>query len=284
MGQPNQKFASAAPLNHFYIVLDSETYKAIEQNPFLRGEFAVSEGRTTTRTDVSYTGVYFYGTNTYFEFFDSATTNMGKLSDSGIALGVDKAGSLDAFIRPGSILSRRDAPITRGFAGKQVPWFYMAVPTNIPAEAGLRFWVMEYHPRFLAEWNPESNEKNPGVSRREILQRYARVLKGVAAKPVSFRSEPYFQDVVTITLALNEPATRSLVELGQLLGYRHRTGEHNTTLTGQDIELRIVPETSTARGIREITMRVNGKPTQNEFRFGKSVLTFQGNGLATWTF
>ncbi len=35
-GQPSAKFNAPAPLNHFYIVLDSETYKAIEQDSFLR--------------------------------------------------------------------------------------------------------------------------------------------------------------------------------------------------------------------------------------------------------
>ncbi len=302
MGWPNQGLPSRAhlnspvPLNHFYIVLDSETYKAIEQDPFLRGEFAVSEVRTTTRTDISYTGVYFYGTNTYFEFFDAATTNIGKLADSGIALGVDTAGTLEIFKPPSSPvkspstapaakLTLLEAPITRAFAGKQLPWFYMAVPTNIPADAGFRFWVMEYHPRFLVEWNPDPDMKDPGVRRSEILQRYARVIKDTSPKPTSTRGKPYFGDVVAITIALNEVATKSLIELGRLLGYSERTNKDHSTLTGLDIELRIIPETPTVRGIQQITMRVTGKPAkQSVFRFGKSVLKFQGNDLATWTF
>lgn len=284
MAQSNQKLAPLTPLNHFYIVLDSETYKAIEQDTFLRREFAVNELRTTTRTDISYTGVYFYGANTYFEFFDAATTSIGKLSDSGIALGVDQTGILQAFKpTPGqqpsdSKLSLLPAPITRGFAGKQVPWFYMVVPTNIPADAGVRFWVMEYHPSFLTEWNAQPGMKNPGMTRREVLKRYAAVLKDTPQKP-------YFEDVVAITLAMNKVTTRSLIELALLLGYRERTSDNTTTLTGPDIKLRIIPERSTVRGIQQITMRVNRKPAkQSEFRFGKSVLKFQGNGFATWTF
>ena len=53
-------------LNHFYVVLDSPTYKAIERNGFLRKRFAVNEKRTTTNAEMSYTGLYFYGINTYF--------------------------------------------------------------------------------------------------------------------------------------------------------------------------------------------------------------------------
>jgi hypothetical protein len=52
------------------------------------------------------------------------------------------------------------------------------------------------------------------------------------------------------------------------------------------MELRLIEQTETARGIQEITMRVRRQPKeQAEFRFGtKSVLRFRGNGLATWSF
>ena len=53
-------------LNHFYIVVDSATYKEIEQSPFLHQEFAATERRTTVRKDMSYTGLYVYDANTYF--------------------------------------------------------------------------------------------------------------------------------------------------------------------------------------------------------------------------
>jgi hypothetical protein len=79
-GQTNVKLPSV-PLNHFYVVLDSATYKAIEQSPFLRKEFAVNEQRTTTRTDISYTGVYFYGTNTWpLPYSLDSRYNLGKFN------------------------------------------------------------------------------------------------------------------------------------------------------------------------------------------------------------
>ena len=81
-------------LNHFYVVLDSATYKDIEQSAFLRREFAVTEQRTTVRTDMTYTGLYFYGTNTYFEFFDVSSDASSQVGFGGIALGVDQQGEL----------------------------------------------------------------------------------------------------------------------------------------------------------------------------------------------
>lgn len=265
-------------LNHFYIVLDSATYKAIEQSPFLRREFAINEQRTTTRTDISYTGIYFYGINTYFEFFDASATAIGKLSDSGIAFGVDQRGGLEVIkTELASDFFVRD-PITRGVEGKQVPWFYMAVPRNLPSNSGLRFWIMEYHPRFLAEWNPRSTD-NEGITRKEILARYADVLKDSPSKP-------YLKDVVAMTIAVDAPTQKSFVDLCKQLGLSAHFNGTTTTLKGDGFELRIIPQTATVRGIPEITLRVAGKPDkQTEFRFGeKSILRFQGDGLAKWTF
>jgi hypothetical protein len=266
----------AVPLNHFYLVTDSETYRAIEESPFLRKEFSVNEKRTTTRTDISYTGVYFYGVNTYFEFFDAGSTTMGKLHDSGIALGVDRLGALETIRTRLASEFVVGEPITRGLEGKQIPWFYMGVPRNFSMGSGLRFWLMEYHPRFLNEWNARSNEKGQGISRKEILKRYADVLKDSQEKR-------YLKDVIGLTIALEDP-TR-FIELCRLLGYRQQIKGTTTILKGENITFTIIPQTTAARGIKEILMQVNGEPAQREFHFGaRSILRFQDGGLAKWSF
>ena len=267
-------------LNHFYVVIDSNTYKDIEQSPFLRREFAVTEQRTTVRTDRSYTGLYFYGTNTYFEFFDVASDTSRQVGFSGIALGVDQSGELQAVAKELSANFPLDQEtITRQYNGKQLPWFYDGKLKDFPLGSSLAVWFMEYHPRFLGEWNPQPGGRNQGIRRKQILQRYAAVLKDVPAKP-------YFEDVVALTVAVNDESRKKLAELGKLLGYSERIVGDAVVLKGPDIELRLVPQTDESRGIQEITMRVTRKPKdQTEFRFGtKSVLTFRGNGLATWSF
>ncbi len=279
VGKMTATLLSPIPLNHCLIVLDSATYKAIEQDPFLRREFAATEQRTTTRTDMSYTGLYFYGANTYFEFFDAANQSIGRLGDSAIAFGVDQVGALEAIKTELVSEFSVGQAITREFGGKQVPWFYMSVPKSFPPDSGLRIWVMEYHPRFLSDWNPLPGGKDQGVSRRQVLQRYTSVLKDTPPKP-------YLQDVVALTVAVNETTQSRLIDLGKLLGYRQRVAGTTTVLEGPDIELRLIPQTSQARGVQEITMRVNRRPDkQSEFRFGaRSVLRFEGGGLARWSF
>ena len=267
-------------LNHFYVVLDSATYKDIEQSPFLRREFAVTEQRTTVRTDRTYTGLYFYGTNTYFEFFDVSSDTSTQVGFSGIALGVDRVGELQAASSEiSSSFAVKQETITRQYNGKQVPWFYMGEQKDFPLGSRLAVWFMEYHPRFLEEWNSQPGTHNQGITRKQILQRYGAVLKDIPAKP-------YLEDVVALTLATDDVNRKKLAELCKLLGYSEQIVGDAQVLKGPDIELRLLPQTEESRGIREITMRVRRKPAeQDEFRFGaKSVLKFQGNGLATWSF
>ena len=261
-------------LNHFYLVLDSVTYSAVECDRFLRGEFAVSEQRTTVRTDRTYTGLYFYGVNTYFEFFDVAKEPGHRAGDSGIAFGVEQPGAIN------SLQSRlgADPPIlvTRQSGKIQGPWFFMLKTLNHPLESGMSSWIMEYHPRFLAEWHPKGNES--GISRRQILQRYAVILR---AQP----APTYFQDVTEITLAAEKEVTTCLVEHCKLFGYRFHNDGETAILEGLDIGLRLVPETSARRGVQQITFRVSSVPHQTVFHFGpKSVLRFHDNGTATWVF
>ena len=281
-GMPTQAQSKLPPvfLNHFYIVVDSTTHTDIEQSPFLRREFAATEQRTTVRTDISYTGLYFYGTNTYFEFFDVSSGASSRFGFGGIALGVDQEGGLQAIARDlHESFSVDQQPITRQYDGKQVPWFYTGEPKSFPKNSPFVVWLMEYHARFLNEWNPMAGARAQGITRKQILQRYTAVLKDIPAKP-------YLEDVVALTVALDEERQKKLSEVCKQLGYSQRSVGDAMLLKGPDIELRLVQQTEEARGIREITMRVNRKPKdQSEFRFGaKLVLRFRDDGLATWSF
>jgi hypothetical protein len=262
------------PLNHFYLVLDSKTYADIENSAFMRKEFAPSETRTTVRADRTYTGLYFYGINTYFEFFDVAKEPR-RQGDSAIAFGVDELGA-EQKLQP---LIQAEPPhlITRQLGSVEYPWFWMLTPAGFSLDSGIATWVMEYDPRFLAEWHSESKDGSSGISRQSILQRYAAVLKEKPAHPV-------LQDVLAIMLALNEQTKARMSEICAAYGYRSRQEAGAVVFENGDFTLRLIPETATQHGIQQITLRVSDKQ-KREFRFGtKSVLTFHGDGTANWIF
>ena len=279
-GQNKKGLPFPVPLNHFYIVLDSDTYKAIVESDFLRKQFAVSELRTTVRTDLSYKGVYFYGANTYFEFFDVSMGGFGPVGSGGVALGVDQSGGLDILkTELASDFEARKMPVTRPYDQKQVPWFFSAYPKNYSLSSPLRFWIMEYHPDFLSAWNPEAGNPDRGMSRGRILARYAKVLNTDPASRL-------LEDVVALEIAVDKATEKRFGELCQALGYSLHKEPGATIVKGPEITLKLIPETEPARGIRAITMRVRRAPEAGtDFNFGpKSSLKFQTNGTAIWSF
>ena len=264
-------------LNHFYVVLDSSTFSAIEQDAFLRRQFAVNENRTTTNADMTYTGLYFYGVNTYFEFFDIANSPVHHVGDSAIAFGVDQAGSIQVLHeRLGPRLETSVKSVTRLYDGKQIPWFFMATSRDLPYESELSCWIMEYHHEFLGRWNPQLRGSNSGISRKEILQRYSAILEPV--------KEPTLEDVIGLTVAADPRVTSSLIDLCLKLGYQAERKENEVALRGPDFVLRLIPAVESVRGIREIKMRIrDARDSVMERQLEKSVLKFVGTS-AIWSF
>jgi len=262
-------------LNHFYLTLDHATFTAVQSDPFLRREFAVTEERTTVRKDRTYTGLYFYGTNTYFEFFDADTETQRRVGDSAIAFGVEEQGASDKL---GQALGTQPVTITRQLAGVDIPWFLQMMPKGISLESGISTWVMEYHPRFLPEWHPEAGG-GAGITRREVLHRYKAVLTGGPA-------QPYLTDVVAIRLAASAQVTRQMIDLSKIFGYGLKIDGDTAVLHGPDFEIRIVPASGSTHGIREVSLRLRQTPANNrELRFGSnSVLSFHSDGRANWSF
>lgn len=247
---------SAIELNHFYVTVDSATYAAIEQNAFLKQEFAAFEKRTTVRADRSYTGIYFYGTKTYFEFFDS-NREQRAVGETAVAFGVDAQGAM-----PSVEGAHRDL-ITRGWNGRQIPWFYRLSPVPQLAR-GLESWVMEYTPEFLAQWRPEGGV-GQGVTRAEVLKRYKSVLAETPA-------DSYLDDVTGLTLAL--PAD----EMERMMHWMEQVKPAVT--------IRFLPMGTGPHGLRSVSFRLRKAPAERmTLRFGaRSVLTLRPDKTAIWEF
>lgn len=249
-------------LNHFFLTVDPQTYADIERSAFLKTQFAPFEQRHTVRTDSSYTGTYFYGKNTYFEFFNSEQSKR-RPGDSAIAFGVDQAGGNAALAA--MLPNSNRTVVTRGFEGRQLPWFDMLVVFGLRSMAG-RFnsWVMEYHPDFLRDWNPRPG--GAGITRKAVLSRYVAVLKETPATPL-------LEDVTAITVALDEATAK-------------RFEDQNRAFGPLDFDLEIIRAAGDDFGIREVRFRTSGLPNgAREYRFGpKSVLRFDSGQSAVWSF
>ena len=265
-------------LNHAFVVPDEATYEAIRANDFLRNEFGVNEERTTQRTDIRYTGIYFYGTNTYFEFLKPDERN--HTGASKVAFGVDNAGELAALAAAlkAKGITTETVPITRPDpSGKQVPWFEMMDrESSIPS---IGVWTLEYVPEFLREWHTET-AAHEGIRRADILARYAAVLK----KPPSDR---LLQDITAITLHFHaagiEPSIKECLALGMRVSGR---GTRLAVCEAPDVrfELKTVPADQ-PQGIAAFHFALRrAKPGMKSLSLGTTRLVFGPAARATWHF
>jgi hypothetical protein len=270
-------------LNHFFVTIDAESYKAIEASAFLRDEFAPFEQRTTVRQDITYTGSYFYGEHTYFEFFEAGHSLGRETGASGLAFGVEAVGAsprvqarLEAALgSPVEVL-----PITRRVTDRDVDWFYMTVVENDPLTAVLQTWMMEYRDSFLQDWYGELKPATRGITRAEILERYAAKI-GEGDK----RRQKLLENVVEITLALPDTDRARLVKMCEALGYRVVAMPSGSRLEGPQVAFNLVAATSDARGITAVKFSLrHAKQGEKLYRFGHTVLQFNDDRTAVWTF
>jgi len=263
-------------LNHFFIVVDEDTFEDIQSNDYLKDTFAVTESRTTTRNDAEYSGFYVYGENTYFEVLTKSESSW----QSGIFLSGDHEESL-ANSKHGSLsqLYVVPDPITRQFDSGQVPWFYIATNFGYPRASALGMGIMQYHPDYLSRFYPEHEPMSRGVSRKEVLTRYASIVE-------TSQQERLFQDVTGISVTATEQERVALVRIFEALDYLSRKDADSRVLNSDHFELRVSSATNSSSKINEVRMKLNREiPEEMTLYFGShSRLKISASGEAIWSF
>src|SRR5690242_17022343 len=260
-------------LNHFFATIDAESYKAIESSAFLRDEFAPFEQRTTVRQDITYTGSYFYGEHTYFEFFEAGRGLGREVGASGLAFGVETVGASPRVqARLNAALDSPVAvmPITRRVTDRDVNWFYMTTARSESPNALLQTWVMEYRDGFLQDWYGELKPATRGITRAEILERYAAKI-GEGDK----RRQKLLEDVTEMTVALPDAERARLLKACEAFGYRAVAAPSGLRLEGPQVVLNLVAQTSAAVGITAVKFSLrHARQGEKSYGFGKTVLQF----------
>ncbi len=263
-------------LNHLYVVVDRETYDALAGSDLLRETIAVSEERTTKRADLSYTGLYFYGGRTYFEFLAPQAAAGLVEGGTGIAFGLETEGSIDGFA---SRLEERKvktqlAPITRELEGAQVPWFRILGVEMPPSP--LNVFAMEYEPRFLASWHASLPPAGAATTRAAVLERYA-----AALGRSELRASAPFGDVREVRLALADAQRERLLAVCEAAGFEIEAGEASWTCFGPQFRLAI-ERSEKSGGVTGFELALRKGYTHEPLRLGRVTIEF-GAGTASFS-
>lgn len=256
-------------LNHFFVVVDSASYRALQESATLTGPFAPFEKRTTVRNDQTYTGSYWYGRRTYFEVFEP--DSQGPVGASGLALGVDGAGE-SAAVKAAWAQAFGGADsgmVTRKTDTAEPAWFLM---TYAKVASGLRVWLMEYDRGFLSAWYPDLTPAR-GTTRAEVLDRYVAKIGRQAE-----REKALFKDVTGLRLALEAADRDILAQQLRAVGWTSREERDGLVLLGPEgVELRVVPPHAGKKGIVEATFSVQNAPAPRTEVLGSATFVVEGN-------
>lgn len=262
-------------LNHFFVVVDESTYRDIEDSDYLKNVFSVTETRTTRRNDSTYSGYYMYGRNTYFEFLTESLNPW----ESAIILSGDTEGSMER-VKDSQIpqIDISSIPITREFEGQQVPWFYIAGNLGYPTRKEFGVSIMEYHPQYLSQYYPIEEPRSRGVSRKEVLTRYASIMGESQADRI-------LNDVVGFTVSVTPSERIALLQFFRSLGFVSVVEGGYDVLTGSDFELRITSIPNTMSRITEVRLNLATDHTESRtLRFGTDSILRISDGEAVWSF
>lgn len=274
-----------ALLNHLYLSVDTETYAAIKASEFLKTEFAVCETRTTVRKDYpdGYTGLYFYGQETYFEFFD-ADNSIFPLGQYGIASGYEDDGDTYTAIRNLAALDGVSAlDIDRAKDDSSITWFTSLMSSSSPVFGNASFWGMIYHEDFTKTWlggTRKFRRVYNSVKQEDILQSYAYTLE-----QEDLRASQLMTDIEHVSATLKAEHLDAVVDQFVAFGWQSIAVDACYNLLAVNSSVTLCPsEGDDLDSIKELRFRLSrsgsGLPAMT---LGTSTLSFSDRS-ATWVF
>jgi hypothetical protein len=246
-------------LNHIWTVLDKPTYDAIKQASTVNSFANTYEQANTADGEMGWEGFYIRGKNTFIELF-YPQERYKKAGLSGIGLGFDKLGNLQECFK--TFQKSYSQAEYQSFTRNGAPWFdYLSVNGSYYGD-GHSLWIMEYSPDYF-------QENKHDVSRQHYNK-------------AAYDPSKHLQDITGFFIALNKKDQKTLKDYLSLSGMKRI--ESNTFRNAANIEIKILDESPTQKGICEINLLFNDPyPTSEPLHLGNSVIEFSGK-TATWLF
>jgi hypothetical protein len=265
-------------LNHFYFVLDEETYAAVRSSDFILREFAKVDAGLPAflEQDPASERLFVRGKHTYLELFRPDNRFGEPVGKVGIALGGDRMEDLDCVQRLWSDRLEGDAERThveRRTDGDPVPWYDAVYRSATSNNSSLVLWAAGYRPEFLPWLYPHRSVEQNGVARADFLA-------------PRFAPDRLLEDIVGLVVAAPEDFRLEIARQLEAIGYRRVSEGDRLVLEGGGWSLTLVGNTESRRGLLAVhfaTTREAGAP--DSIRLGlRSILRFGPGRRAVWYF
>jgi hypothetical protein len=248
-------------LSHFYVVLDKNTYHALQESPQVTS-LASCESSQVKEGGSEHSGFYIRGHHTYMEFFGDPVPKGSHVGQIGIGLTVERSGGVKALYgqlhRTFGDQAKMET-MTRELDGASVPWFtgtYLDDGTDDSNRVSST-WVMETAPGYLAALHPNTRIDRP-LSREQYLS-------------WSFKSDLLLDDVVGLTLALPPIEAAQLSRTLKAIGWQVKGRDAGFVATGPDVRVDVIA-TREQLGLRRVDLRLLRPPSTESVSLGSASL------------
>jgi hypothetical protein len=264
-------------LNHVFVVLDHDSYRAMTESAFVRDEFAVFEQKTVSADEgESWTGTYLIGANTYLELFSPSGVEGASVGSAGVAFGVEQPGSIVSVHErlQASCSGVPDQGLRHWTDGQQtVPWFHYVDMPHEGSEEPFGAWVMEYHPAIF-------QHRSIPLPATGLLSREAYLRERFSAQPSRL-----LKDIVGVTLALGNDLAERVGAMLRALGYEEARNDDLVVYEGPDV--RVCVATAQAESpyrIRALSFSLRRRVDRSVVRLGAESELKLHNDTAEWRF
>ncbi len=269
----NKNNLIATYFSHCFLVLDTNTFRAIETSSFLRDSFAFAPIITSTVNGgkQSYTGLYLFGCQTYLEMFKSEKKQ--PVGACGIGLQVEKPGGLKILVDSFKKYLNLSYDSRSRKANDGIEYLY-AYKTDLYGneknmEQLFSSWIMEFDTSFM---------------RSKFTLKYHNDITRETFQQNRFRKDLYLKDVKKLIVYLPETDKQSFINIASRMHAIIIRNHRGIIISYDNFEMEIRKASKTKKGIRSIEMSLNRqKKGQMDYHFAKSSLHFKKN-LAIWHF
>lgn len=266
----------AVEFNHFYVTLDAESVKSIDQSEFLANQFCNLTRTTVEADDESWTGTYLVGKRSYLELFGPGGMEGLREGFAGIGFSTRRTGQIDEIeerlekLVPGKI--KRHLRLRKGTDG-EVPWFhYLYIEDS--DDGGFSSWLLEYHPDYLAT-------KGIHLGESGLIDRAAYLWPKTEEEPYNL----LLDDIPEIELEITPEEHNVLQMLLGAFGFESARSGEAVSYRSRDFALKVTEMSAPIYRIRRVTCSLTSRlDAEKDFSFGDNATLSIKKDSALWLF
>ncbi len=257
-------------LNHLYVVLDSNTLLHLADSSFISEKFGNIKVHTATTATESWSGIYLFGKNSYFEFFSTKGYKGATLNDFGLVFMTARSNEIwkiKKHWRENSNDSIVADTVLKMQNGKHTPWFYNLSLLNKDSVQPFSTFLMENTPEELSAVGFSAEEIKNGIN-----------WPTYSIKRTKAEFTKSFNQIQSVTLLINKKEYNHLKK--SFLGFGLQ--QKGTTFFNKQIKIICIRDEKFTARLKTIETALTGLYAKTDIKISDKLIVHVNGSKAIW--